>query len=236
MGKLKFVYLFCLTSFIVLSACKDDDVMVEPSGPSNSLGACTEVISDFTMLETSLESIPYTDGNIAVIFQNEAGVQKSFSIDEKSMRQIDGIFYDYNVYEDGDTISYCYTVERKQFIIANEEMDLEFEMNIEVRPYYPTLKEGYVADIVNIFYTNNQISPSLYTMIFRKNLDNRNYPNQLYSNNVMKADRSFLGKEFKNVEHTAFNNPSLRLYFNSIEGIVAFENDLFGLWRFVEIR
>jgi len=236
MGKQTFVYLIWLCSFIVLFGCKDDDILVEPTGPQNSLGSCTESIPDFTMLETSYESLPYFDGGSEVVFQNEAGEQKSFSLIERSMRTIDGIFYDYNVYEDGDTVSYCYSVERKQFVISNEELDLEFEVNVEVRPYYPSLKQELVADIINIFYTNNEISPSLFTMIFRKNIDNRTYPNQLYANNVMKLDRSFLGKEFKNVEHTAFNNPSLILYFNKTEGIVAFNNDLFGLWRYVEIK
>jgi len=236
MGKQIFVCIFWLASFLVLFGCKDDDILVDPIGPQNSLGSCTEEIPNFTMLESSYEYIPYFHGGSEVIFQNETGEQKKFSIKVKDMRVIDGIFYDYNVYEDGDTISYCYSVERKQFVISNEALDLEFEINVEVRPYFPALKEQLAADIINIFYTNNQISPSLYTMIFRKSIDNRNYPNQLYTNNIMKMDMSFLGKEFKNVEHTVFNNPSLTLYFNNKEGIVAFENDLFGLYRFVELR
>ncbi len=236
MGKHTFVYLFWLCSLFVLISCKDDEMVVLPSGPFNSLGVCDEDVGAFNLLDSSLSFLPYQSGNSEVVFQNEAGERESFSIVEKTSRNIDGIFYDYSVYEDGDTISYCYTIQRKQYIISCDDLDLEFEINIEVRPYYPELKEALLADIVNIFYTNKQTSPALYTMIFRKNIDSRNYPSQLYANNIMKADRTFLNADFKNVEYTAFNNPSLKLFFNKKEGIVAFENDLFGLWRFVEIR
>lgn len=236
MRKQTIVYLFWLCSFFMLMACTDDDMLIEPDGSSNSVGSCDENIGVFSMLETSLEAVPYAGENKSLVFQNEVGTQEVFTIVERPMREIDGLFFDYNVYEDGDTVIYCYAVERKQYFVSNENLDLEFEINIEVRPYFPALKDKLAADIINIFYTNNQISPGLFTLIFRKNLENRNYPSNLYTNNIVKPDCRFLDAEFKNVERTAFNDPSLTLYFTESEGIVAFENDLFGLWRFVEMR
>lgn len=231
MLNIKYFLIFIFTTGLILHSCKGDDDFVTEDAYENSLGTCDEDLGDFNMLPESLNITPYQDKS-KIIFENATGEKKEFNILEKNPLNIDGLFLDYNVFMDGDTVGYCFTTQRKQFIISNLELDIQFEINIETRPYYASLEDKLMADVINIFYTDKTVSPERYVLIFRKNIDKRNYPVDLYTNNTVLENKEFLSQSFNAVEFTNYNSPNLHLYFNQTEGIVAFENAHFGLWRF----
>ena len=218
-----------------MHSCKGDDDFINGNTYENSLGTCDVELGDFNLLESSLNSAPYNEKS-SVYFENKLGEQKEFIISEKSNLNFDGLFFDYNVMSDGDTVAYCYTVQRKSFLITNEELNLEFEINIEARPYFADIEQMQSADVINIFYTDQNAEPARYVMIFRKTLDQRTYPVPLYTNNSIFETMDILGKSFKTVEVTNYNSPSLVLYYNPEVGIVSFENTALGAWRFSQFK
>lgn len=231
MLKFKWHILFLFFALLLLHACKGDDDFISENPSENSLGSCDMNLGDFNLLDDSFSASTY-NGKNTVVFENEHGEIAEFVVSEKNILNQDGLFYDYNVMTDGDTLAYCYTEQRKQFILTCESLDLEFEVNIEVKPYFADLQKMQVADVLNIFYTDNTVEPARFVLIFRKTLDIRSYPVPLYTNNSVFETLDFLGTNFNAVEKTNYNSPSLTLHFNETEGIIAFENNTLGLWVF----
>ena len=226
-----FHILIIFICILLLFDCKGDDDFISENMNENSLGNCDVDLGDFNLLPASLEASPYSGKN-AVFFENNLGELIEFKITEKNILNLDGLFIDYNVEVDGDTVSYCYTVQRKAFTLTSEEPILEFDLFLEARPYFANIVEMQSADVLNLFYTNLAAEPERYVMIFRKNLAQRNYPVPLYTNNTTFESMKFLGKTFQIVEKTNYNTPSLLLYYNTDVGIVSFENDFYGNWIF----
>lgn len=143
--------------------------------------------------------------------------------------------FKYNVFENGDTVTYCYDADFKFISIKNDSLNMQFELSIRSSPYYDDPESGFVADIMNIF-CQGQIQGSFsLSQVFNAMIDQRTYPFATNSNEIY-AEMNIFGKTFLNVEKTNFIDPKLVLFYNPTEGIVGF-NDLSGKsWRFEEME
>jgi len=209
----------------IIVSCKDDDGM-QKIDLGNSSGSCDMELEDFNLTAENNVLISY-DGISEVTYYNEAGIERTYKVTSESSTITEGIF------AANDSLNLCYAVESITTKLLSND-GIEYTIVVESKPYFADLQSTLAADVLKIFYndtTNEDIDRRL---IFRKILDIKNYPPPLYETTILIESQYFIDEEFKLVEYTAFNSPIVKLFFNDVVGIVAYEDEGGVLWQFSE--
>lgn len=220
-----------LLVFVFFSSCNknDDDTPI----PEEEDRYNVDIGEHFLLIE-SIEKLPYL-GKSNAQFVDSLENQMILTIRESEFIS-KGAYFKYNIYEQGDTVTYNYTSEIKYFVLENDSMDLYLYMPLKASPYYDYnnlenahLDNENVADILNIFCRTPDSAGTM--RIFRDVIAQRTHP-KLVDTNITIEEIIFFNKTFNNVIYTELVEMKSRLYFNYEVGIVAFEDHSGKLWRF----
>lgn len=208
--------------------------------------SCTKIKSDthsqvvqlgsFALLPDSRNAIPYY-GNQGVRFVDSLGNEMSFQISVSSGTSLAGCLVKHDVFEPGDSVQYCYTVNGDVIWLINTESarNINFQLILHPLPYYPDPESGSIADILDIwFYTAAQPPNPDARQVFNMTVNQRTYP-QISDANTLIPSIQFNGMLFSSVQKTNFSMPASDLYYNTALGIVAFTDHAGKLWRFKEM-
>ncbi len=223
-----FLFLLILTLF---SACSDDDeMMVIPMEPE---GNQSIDIGDYSINQSSLESIPYLDKS-QIVFIDSTDKETIFEIEESDLLLNSGAtFFKYNVFEEGDTVEYPYTSQVKRLVLSSDSLNLRLDLSLTARPYYPDPESRNVADIMNIFCGVPDTTFSS-VQVFYHETDQRTYPSTW--NPEVLDEITFHGRTFTDVFNNDFIDAKLQVYWNYEFGIVAFTDLTDNLWRFKDLE
>ena len=209
-----------------ISSCNDDGISdISLGGEKEN---CDVLLGDFTINPASRSTD--TVGEFSeIVFKNELGEEKIFTIGDTEFLNEDASFIE------GDTTIYCYNIESYTTKLRTEE-GIELDMVTEAKPYYPDVESKYNADVLKVFYNDTRNTKIERRLVFRKVLDLKDYPAPLYTSTATTDEMFFIDNTYTNVEVTEFNTPIIRLYYNAILGIIAFEDEQSMLWELKEKR
>ena len=212
-----------LIALFAFAACNGDDGGVM-NGNFNSVGSCDILIDEFN-LNGENKAVQAYDEYTSVTFINENGDRIEFNVGNPVTRISEGIF------EDPDSTLFCFSNESIETILSSTA-GLEFTVLLEAKAYFADLTANQSADVLKVFYNDVNDEMNARRIVFRKVLDIKNYPTTLYETTQVVASRTFIDREFKNVEFTNFNTPIIIVYYNDELGIIAFVDEEGVLWEF----
>ena len=194
------------------------------------MNRCDVEIGDYFLLPENLDILPY-ENKFKVIFTDSLLNHVTFQVSFANTYVSDAIMYKYNVHTQGDTVKYCYSSQRKTFNLRNDSLGISFSNTVYASPYYSDPESGFIADLMDVYYSD--LHDNLLTAygVFSKMLNQRTFP-YAFGENEKHTEISFHGKTFVNVEKSNSFEPKILVYYNFTEGIVAFTDKTEKLWRF----
>lgn len=203
-----------------------------PIPPNNGTAGNPIDIGTYSLQEESLAKLPYLN-KTQVTFIDSLGNKAVFDIIEQDLfESTGGVLFKYDVIEEGDTVRYAYSNQIKRFRINNDSLNLNFDLALEARPYYPDPEQNYIADVLTIFCKdpNNSL---IGTQVFYHETDSRTWPTSWNATAIPEID--FLGRAFLDVYYNDYIDAKSALYFNYEEGIVSFTDIDGRLWRLEDL-
>jgi len=209
----------------IVVSCKGDDSVI-PIKLGNNAGNCDKVLDDYTLDAESKINSAYHTSSVVTYF-NEAGAEKSYSINNERPQIEDFVF------TENDTIKYCYRIESVTTKLLSDD-GLEYTLVSESKPYFANLQSMQEANVLKVFYEDTKNDTINRRLVFRKILHINTYPPPLYETTTLLDSQYFIDMEFKSVEFTKFNSPIIKVFYNDKIGVVAYEDEAGILWQFKE--
>lgn len=216
--------LFCF-SLLLFAGCQDDS----GETPLGEL-KCAYELGYFNLIDSHASILPY-DGKSKAIFKDSSGNTVVFDITKEES----STYYTYFVTNLADNpVKYCYITHRISYLLVNNNLFLNFGIDLNALPF--TL-DGHVSDVYDQLLISGIPTSAFYTSAKLVFAEYARHPADTFSGPGIVRDPLYacFGKNFSNVDFlntSADLKDPYEIHFNFTEGIVSFRDVSRKKWCF----